>query len=161
MVYAPLGVGVFVYEQSRVCYYCCNSWGFLLQGQWRTPPPSLSLSTAGVAVSDNRVSAAAADQASLPGLGARGNTRILAQTGLRVHIHACGPASLSHMNTDSNACTHTMSPALKKSALISTGVVMCGPSSHSIKCINIQLLGDTLSLYLGNPKQLPASSTAI
>lgn len=90
--------------------FCCK-----VNGELPHPTPNLSLlSTAGVAVSDNRVSAAAADQASLPGLGARGNTRILAQTGLRVHNHACGPALLSHMNTDSNACTHTMSPALEK-----------------------------------------------
>lgn len=95
--------------------FCCK-----VNGELHPPSTlhlSLSLSTAGVAVSDKRVSAAAAaaDQASLPGLGIQGNTHILAQIGIRVHTHACGSRRCSLTRTQiRDACTQTTPPALKK-----------------------------------------------
>lgn len=117
VLHAPLRVSVFVYDQRRVCYYCCSCWSFLLQGQWSaTLYLSLSHSTAGAAVCDKRVSAAAdADQASLPGLGIQGSKYKLAQFGkhMHTHSHACGPSLLTYANT----CSYAMRD---------TWVVVCG-----------------------------------
>lgn len=76
------------------------------------PPPFLSLSTAGAAVSDKRVSAAAADQASLPGLEIQSNTHILAQIG--IHLHTCMDEHRSFTRIQIQMRTHHATSAVKK-----------------------------------------------
>lgn len=101
-----LSSGVCAANVGTVRVFCCKVNGEL------TPPHS----TAGSAVSDKRVSAAAAaaaDQASLPGLGTRGSET---HTGTNRHpcAHSCvqGQRLLAHTNTHRHAYTHSTPPAL-------------------------------------------------
>ena len=90
--------------------------GFLLQGQWSPHPLHLSV-TAGVAVSDNRVSAAAAaDQASLPGLCRATHTYWHKLASMCTLTRAGQRCSLVRMPIQMHVHTHhaTMPPALRK-----------------------------------------------
>lgn len=107
--------------------FCCK-----VNGELHPPPStlrlSLSLSTAGVAVSDKRVSAAAAaaaDQASLPGLGIQGNTHILAQIGIRVHTHACGAGVARSRGHRSKMRVHKPRHRRSKKKSVSTRHLSC------------------------------------
>lgn len=123
MLCMPLSECVSLCLSSRGCattavtvrVFCCKVNGAL------PAHLALSRSTAGAAVSDKRVSAAAAaDQASLPGLGIQGSEHILAQIGIYMRTHACGSALLTHTQY-SLTCIYTQhATSAQKSVLMNT-----------------------------------------
>ncbi|CAB1430555.1 unnamed protein product [Pleuronectes platessa] len=141
-----------VCEQSSVSSHCCKVSGTL------SSHLALSRSTAGTAVSDKRVSAAAAaiDQASLPGLWRQGREHILASNWHpSAHSRVC--SLLTHTEAESRVGHTNTQHATSASRGCIDEDSSCDVSDSAKRIIN-QLWGYTERLYIDHTKPPPASA---
>lgn len=142
-VFMPPFKRVSLYEQSRVCLYCCNSV-FCCKVNVNSPttPSHPSLQEC-LSVTTGHCLLLLLTRHHSWGYGH-------GATGHHVYIHASGPALLPLTNTDTNACMHTI---LLQCALQQPP---CSTQLHTSISVGI----DAMTVFT-NQEQVSVSSTAV